>query len=194
MKVRYLAACMMIATSGASPLALGAPGNGAQATQWRANVAQAAGAASDGVADYSFFAQAYVDVDGVPAGSIYVDSFGSFYQYISCSGPEYANVVSMNQSLGTATVNGTLDPASPNCYSVNYNGGPLTVHISGQPDGSERNSQSGTGTLLIGGTTNKYSFQSDDFTATFTGTSGLYEGTFSGRTLAARSTNRTQEK
>jgi hypothetical protein len=185
---------MVIATVGASPLALPAPPNATQATHYRASVAQAAGSVSTGGVDYSFQAQSYVDVDGAPGGSVYIDSFNGSppYQYISCSGPEFANVVSMNQGTGTVTVNAVIDPSSPRCYVYAFSGGPLALKVSGQPDGSYRNSQSGTGTETMSGVTSKYNFQSDEFGEAFTGTSGLYTGTFTGRALTARSTNRTQ--
>ena len=197
MKTRSIAACMMIATAGVSSLALGAPPHGAQATHTRANVAQAAGTASSGGVDYSFQAQAFIDVDGSLAGSVYVESFGGSpaFQFISCSGPEFANVVSMNQSTGAVTVNAALDRTNPNCFSFPDSSGPsMTLKLSGQPDGSYRNAQSGTGTEQISGSTFKYNFQSDEFGESFIGSTGFYTGTFSGRALSARSTNRTQVK
>ena len=194
MKFRPIAACVMIATACATSLAFAAPLSFTQATHTRANVAQAAGTVSSGGVDYSFQAQAYVDVNGVPAGFVYVESFGLGIQYVTCTGPEFANVVSMNQGTGAVAVNGTLDLANAHCYAVNYTGGPLTLKVSGQPDGSYRDSRSGVETEQTLGTTFKFNFQSDEFGETFVGSTGLYTGTFTGRALTARSTNRTQVK
>jgi hypothetical protein len=46
----------------------------------------------------------------------------------------------------------------------------------------------------MNGTTTRYNFQSDEFGEIFTGSTGLYTGTFTGTGLTARSTNRMQVK
>jgi hypothetical protein len=193
MKLHSIATCMIAASACASS-ALAAPLGFTQATHMHANIAQAAGTVSSGGVDYSFQAKSYVDFDGSRAGFVYVDSFSfaSGFQFVTCTGPEFANVVSMNQSTGSVTVNGTLDLANPNCYAVNYSGAALTLQLSGQPDGSYRNSQGGTGTETINGTVAKYNFQSDEFGEVFTGSTGMYTGTFTGRGYTGRSINRTQ--
>jgi hypothetical protein len=178
------------------PSSVAAQLNGTQTTHRQANVAQAPGSVMTAEAAYSFQAQSCVDVNGVPARSIYVDSFDSCgCHHLFCSGSQDANLVSMNQGTGLVTVNGVVYPSDhQSCTSPNYSGGPLTLNVCGQPDGSYRNSHSGTGTETISGATSKYNFQSDEFGESLTGSSGLYTGTFSGTATMARSTKRTQVK
>jgi len=76
------------------------------------------------------------------------------------------------------TVNAALDLANPNCFSVNYTGDPLTLRVSGQPDGSYRKSESGAGTEQFFGATFKVNFQSDTFGETNRDDRSLYRCLF----------------
>ena len=144
-----------------------------------------------------FAAQAYDDMNGVPQGSVYAETFDyntSQDTYISCSGPAYAKVLSLIQGNGKSSINATLDPTSPDCYSF-YVYAPVTMDLAGQFDGNYRNSENGTGKQTYGGGVNyNYNFQNDDFSETFTGTNGFYSGTFTGYAYTQHYTNRQQVK
>lgn len=73
-----------------------------------------------------------------------------FLLTIYCSGPEYANVVSLNMANGTSRLNAFLDPSVPNCSSTNV-GSPVTLSLVGQADGIYRNISRGTSVLEFAG-------------------------------------------
>lgn len=191
MKFRPTAACILLAALGVSPLVQAAP-QGIKPAHSKAAIVEAAGFASAAGNDYSFLAKSYIDIDGTRAGFVSVESYTPGYSFVTCTGPEFANAVTMNQSTGAVTVSADIDPSNPNCYAVNYSSGPLTLRISGVPNSDERISESGTGTHQNFGTIEKYNFQSDSFSETFTGSTGMYTGVFSGRAASSRSTNRTK--
>jgi hypothetical protein len=191
MKFRPTAACILLAALGVSPLVHAAP-QGVKPTHFKAAIVTAAGSASAAEGDYSFEAKSYIDIDGTRAGSVSMESFSAFYSFVTCTGPEFANAVTMNQSTGAVTVAADIDPSNPNCYAVNFSSGPLKLRISGAANSDERISESGTGTRQSFGTTDKYNFQSDTFSETFSGSTGMYTGVFSGRATSSRSTNRTK--
>lgn len=193
MTLRSIATCLLIA---AAPLAHAAPLAGTQVNQLRASIAEAGGFASTPQGEYSFTAKSYTDFDGSRAGFVSVDSFAfpGGLQFIQCTGPEFANAVTMNQSTGVVTVNATIDPSNHNCFAFNVSGPALRLRFSGQPDGNERVSESGAGTQQLFSETFKFNFQSDAFSEVFTGTTGLYTGVFTGRATSGRSSNRTKTK
>jgi hypothetical protein len=156
--------------------------------------AEAAGSVSTPQGDYSFTAKSYTDADGSRMGSVFVDGFGAAFQFINCTGPEFADAVTMNQSTGIVSVNATVDPSNPNCFAFNISGPALTLKFAGRPDGNERVSESGAGTRQNFAETVKFNFQSDAYSEVFTGTTGMYTGVFTGRATSMRSTNRTRIK
>jgi hypothetical protein len=156
--------------------------------------AEAAGYASTPQGDYSFIAKSYTDFDGSRAGFVSIDGFGATVQFINCTGPEFADAVTMNPSTGAVSVNALVDPLNPNCFAFNISGPALTLRFSGQPDGNERVSESGAGTRQNFSETIKFNFQSDAFSEVFSGTTGLYTGVFTGRATSVRSTERTRIK
>jgi hypothetical protein len=101
------------------------------------------------------------------------------YQYISCFGPAYANILSVNRINGDTTINATLDPSSSDCSAVNVSA-PIVIQLVGK--GRDQATKIGTGrfTEETSGVTYKYSFQSSEFYETFAGTNGFYLGTFTG--------------
>lgn len=196
MKHHSFAACLGIVTACALPLAHAQPAARTQTNQLRAAIAEAAGFATTLQGDYSFNAKSYVDFDGSRAGSVFIDSFAfpGGLSFISCTGPEFANAVTMNQSTGVVTVDALIDPSSPNCFAFNYTGAPLALRFAGKPDGNERVSENGNGTQQLFSETFKFNFQSDSFSETFSGSTGLYTGVFTGRATYSRSTNRIKVK
>lgn len=166
----------------------------AKASHLHIDFAEAAGFASTPQGEYSFTAKSYTDADGSRAGFVSIDGFGTAFQFINCTGPEFADAVTMNQSTGVVTVNALVDPQNPNCFGFNVEGPALTLRFSGRPDGNERVAESGAGTRQNFGEIVKFNFQSDTFSEVFTGTTGLYTGAFTGRATSVRSSERTRIK
>jgi hypothetical protein len=183
-----------IVIAGAALSAHSAPPAAKQASHLHTDFAEAAGFASTPQGEYSFTAKSYTEVDGSRAGSISIDGYGAVFQFINCTGPEFANAVTMNQSTGIVTVNAMVDPQNPNCFAFNASGPALTLKFSGRPDGNERVSESGAGTRQNFSEIVKFNFQSDTFSELFTGSTGLYTGAFTGRATSVRSTERTKTK
>jgi hypothetical protein len=192
MTFRSLATGLVIA--GAALSAHSAPPAAKQVSHLHLNFAEAAGFASTPQGEYSFTAKSYTDVDGSRAGFVSIDGNGAVFQFINCTGPEFADAVTMNPSTGAVTVNATVDPSNPNCFAFNVSGPALTLRFSGQPDGNERVSESGAGTRQNFSEIVKFNFQSDAFSELFTGTTGLYTGAFTGRATSSRSNERTRTK
>jgi hypothetical protein len=144
--------------------------------------------------DYSFIAKSYTDADGSRAGFVSIDGDGAVFQFINCTGPEFADAVTVNQSTGVVTVNAMVDPQSPNCFAFYVSGPTLTLRFSGRPDGNERAAESGAGRRQNFGEIVKFNFQSDVFSEVFTGTTGLYIGAFTGRATSVRRSERTRIK
>lgn len=181
----------------ASPLAYSTPVSGqrTQVTKFQGYSADAYGYFYDGYTDTSFFAQAYDDLSGVPQGYVSVVMYSPVYQYLSCYGPAYGKVVSVNQGNGNSSINATLDPTSPDCYSYNVDVSQrYVVKLTGKYNGDYRNSQNGTGKQTYSGENYKYNSQYDGFDETFTGTNGFYSGTFTGSAETQHYTNRTRVK
>jgi hypothetical protein len=120
------------------------------------------------------------------------DSIGMFH-YISCSGPDYANSVSVKPTSGDSSVNATFNPTSPGCYGYNVFA-PVTISVTGQFNGIYQDSQTGIDKSTSNGTSFKSNFTSDFFTETFTGTIGFASGPFSGNANTSRRNERTQVK
>jgi hypothetical protein len=195
MSIRSIATFLAIAAASAAPLlAHSAPRARAPINHLQASAVEAAGAVSTPQGDYSFTAKSYTELDGSRAGSIFLENFAptGAVQFISCTGPEFASTVAMNQSTGAVTVNSVIDPSNPNCFAFNYSGAALTLSLSGRADGNERLSENGAITQQLFGESLKFNFQSDTFSEVFTGTIGLYTGVFDGRATSSRSTNRTK--
>jgi len=195
MKTRYIAACVLAATMGVGPLAYGAPigSNGPVVTQFRSTNESASG--FNGCAAnvcVSFFAQAFDDMNGVAQGfvqAVFQDLNNGQFVFISCSGPAFANSVSVNQSNGNASVSATLDPSAPGCSSFNVFFGTVTLNLTGQADGNFHLGQDGTFIQEFGGQSVKGKFTSDQFGETFNGAVGSVSGTFSGSVSAAKNSS-----
>lgn len=192
MTFRSIAAGLVAA--GAALSAHSAPLAAKQVSHLHIDFVEAAGFASTPQGEYSFTAKSYTEADGSRAGFISIDGNGAVFQFINCTGPEFADAVTMNQSTGVVTVNATVDPSNPNCLAFNVSGPALTLRFSGRPDGNERVSESGAGTRQNFGEIVKFNLQSDAFSEVFTGTTGLYTGAFAGRATSVRSTERARTK
>jgi phage gp45-like len=126
---------------------------------------------------------------------VYSDSldFDTYtYSHISCSGPAYANAVSVKVN-GSSTVNATLDPASPDCESLNVFA-KITVTADGQFDGNYAYSGNGNVKETFVGSTNKYNNKSDNWSQTFSADNGFYSGTFTGYADMQQINNRQKVK
>lgn len=197
MKLRILAVGAVAAMMGMSPLAFAGHGGKGVVTKFKTErYVVNLGAEVDG-SSYSMAAQSFDDASGVPQGAISVERFGfdpstgTFgSSFIICSGPAYANAVTVNRSTGASSVNAVLDPAAPGCFGFNTT--TLVVAISGQATGGFSRSDTGTTTLRFVGSTEKATFQSDSFDESFSGSIGYYTGAFAGNAEAARITNRTR--
>lgn len=199
MKICPIAACMIVAATCASPLALAAPGGHATVTKFKSASAIVNLQADDGAFQYSMNAQNFDDMDGIQQGIVSVGKSGFdpstgqfFIGGVTCQGPAYANTVTVNKSSGLSSVNVLLDPAAPGC--TGFNATTLTVAISGVPTGGFSKSDTGSSTIRSGTSVEKTSFQSDSFDEAFSGSIGFFTGTFSGNAEAARVTSRTRVK
>jgi hypothetical protein len=192
MTFRSIATGIVIA--GAALSAHSAPPAAKPFSHLQIDFVEAAGFASTPQGEYSFTAKSYTDFDGSRAGFISIDGFGGMFQFINCTGPEFADAVTMNPSTGAVSVNAMVDPSNPNCFAFNFDGPALTLRVSGQPDGNERVSESGAGTRQNFSEIIKFNFQLDAFSQVFSGTTGLYTGVFTGRATSVRSTERTRIK
>jgi hypothetical protein len=200
MNFRPIAACVIVATTCASPLALAAPGWQTFVTKYKSASTVVNLQAEDGAFQYSMSAQNYDDMDGVQQGIVSVGKSGFdpvtgqfFIGGVFCQGPAYANTVTVNRSTGQSSVNVMLDPAGPGCFGFNTMA--VTIAISGVPTGGFSRSDTGTSTFKYGGgVVDKASFQSDGFDEAFSGSIGYYTGAFTGNAEAARVTNRTRVK
>lgn len=181
MKIQYLVASMTVAAVLVAPSAYCAPGGGTQVTHYLTRQAYVSGYANVGNTYNYFSGQVYDDMNGVAQGSVYSQSYDDntyTYSFISCSGPAYANAVSVKGN-GRSAVNATLDPNSPDCYSYNLFA-PITVTADGQFDGNYASSNNGNGKSTYGGATYKYNTKSDSWSQTFTADNGFYSGTYTG--------------
>ncbi len=133
MTFRSIATGIVIA--GAALSAHSAPPAAKPFSHLQIDFAEAAGYASTPQGDYSFIAKSYTDFDGSRGGFVSIDGFGASYQFINCTGPEFADAVTMNASTGAVTVNAMVDPLNPNCFAFNFDGPALTLRFSGPARG-----------------------------------------------------------
>lgn len=197
-----LSAYVIAATLITSPLAFAAPfqaNQGTVNTKFRSTSDYASGCSSNSTPTSCFYASAYDDYfTGEPVGDITVYSYSSDYSnysQISCYGPAYAGIVSVNQGNGNARVKATLNPSDPSCYAYNWNAGTVTVNLSGSyTNGGYRSSSSGKSTSYYNGTTYRYNSQYDSLEETFTGSITGFNGPWTGSASASRYTNREQVK
>lgn len=132
MSLRSIVTCLALAAASTAPLlAHGAPKARSQINHLQASAVEAAGGVSTPQGDFSFTVKSYTELDGSRAGSVFLDSFAAEggYQFINCTGPEFADAVTMKQSTGAVTINAVIDPAHPNCFVLNYMGAPPRWHI-----------------------------------------------------------------
>ena len=199
MNLRYLAACVIAITIGTSSLAFAAPGGQALVTKYKTMSVSVNLQAEVGTVNYSLSAQNYDDMDGVQQGIVAVQRYGFdpvagfFIGGVTCSGPDFANTVTVNRSNGVSSVRVLLDPSAPGC--TGFNASAVTIAISGVPIGNYNKSETGSATINYGGgSIDKTSFQSDYFDETFSGSIGDYSGAFSGNAETAKVTSRTRLK
>ncbi len=198
MRMSYLAACILATSTaiGAAPLAFSVPGVGTQVmpvTKYRSTSDYAYGNyyGDDNSVDNGFWVQSWDDMDGVAQGTVLVWRYSDntlLYSEVGCSGPEYAGAVSVDPTNGSTTLNVTLDPRDPNCYSRNVVE-PVVVNLSGQADGNYHGTQAGVGTGRYTDATFRYFFKVAEYSGVFTGSNGFYDGTFSGSAGASRTNN-----
>ncbi len=138
-------------------------------------------------------------MNGTPQGDasasyIHYDTSSQTYvqKYVYCSGPNYANILSLNRGNGKSSINVTLDPSRPDCSGPP--GFIVTLSLSGTADGVFMESTSGSGRSQYMDTSYKYNDQSDTFTEEFTGTSGQYTGDVTGYVPAFRNSDITKVK
>jgi hypothetical protein len=197
MKKYCVVAGFLIAVMGALPLAHSAPPigfNGAQVTQFLTFNNFASGQVGCQGADCVYFgAQSYDELDGTVTGAIYVSFYINYqFQYIYCSGPAYANSVSVSPGNGNATIRATLDPLSSDCTFVYQVTGPISLNLNGYANGLSRYSSETSFTNEFSGQVLKGRSQSDQFSDTFKGTISSASGSFSGFFGSASSYRNTQ--
>jgi hypothetical protein len=195
MKIRFVAVLVMVTCLLAGSL-YSVPGNPTEATQFLSRHDQVIGQKFVDNTNTFFIANTHDDLKGVAQGDVTIssedNSTGRFHS-ISCSGPAYANILSVNKVSGDVSVNATLNPASPGCFS-STDFAPVTVSISGQFNGILQTSQTGIATNTSDGMSFKSNVSTDFFTETFTGTVGFASGPFSGNATTTRSNQRTRVK
>lgn len=170
-------------------------GNGTQVSHYKNISDRVEGGICDGDICANFTAYTFDDSTGLQ-GTVLVDSYDSVTSesmFISCSGPAFANAVSVNKTKGTSSVYATLNPLDTSCVSVNVSAS-ITVDLTGQYDGYAKFSNHGNGNSIIDGVNYKYNFQGDTFTVISTGTTGLYTGTLPGQAETYRYTELTKVK
>jgi hypothetical protein len=195
-KIKYLLTSMAVAGVLVAPTAYSAPGGEGGVTHFLTRSASVSGYAQDGNIYYYFGGQSYDDLHGVAQGYVYserYDTNNGTNSYINCSGPAYANAVSVSGG-GRSTVDATLDPANTNdCYSWNVPE-KIMITVDGQADGNYANSNNGNGKTTAGGITHKYNSKYDEWSETFSAHNGFYQGTFAGGASINQYNNRTKEK
>ena len=188
---------MTVAAVLVAPAAYSAPGGGAQVEHYLTRSASVDGWVYDGNAYNYFSGQAYDDLNGVAQGQVYSQSYDYntyTYGYIGCSGPAYADAVSVAVNSNSSSVNAMLDPASPDCYSYNVPE-PITVTADGQFDGNYASSSNGNRKETSYGTSYKSNYKDDYWTQTFSDAdNGFYSGTFTGSASTSQNNNRTKVK
>jgi hypothetical protein len=197
MKIRVFAALMLVTGLLAGSL-YGAPWLGTQVTQFLTRNDAVAGYSDDGTT--SFFASSYDDMNGVAQGELQVLHFDNItgFSAIYCFGPAYANRVSVDQGNGNSSVKATLDPAAPGCSASPNVSAPVTIAVTGRPNGKSQTSTNGKtistsndGTSVTSFTIN---YTNDTFTESFTGTVGSSSGPFSNNGYATNSRNNNRSK
>src|ERR1051326_1020548 len=118
-KIRFFAVLVLVTGLIAGSL-YSAGGNGTEVTQFLSRNEMVLGSKSVGTKNTSFSAGIFDDLKGVAQGHAEVSSndlsTGTF-DFISCSGPAYANIVSVNIH-GDSSVNVMLDPLAPGCSAT----------------------------------------------------------------------------
>jgi len=193
--VRY---ALVTATLGMWPLAYSAPpGPGMDVTHGSSSSNDASAFSNAGNVSVTIYAQAFENYYGYPeygAVTVYVyDSNTSNFWYISCGGPLYANVVSVVQGNGNATIRATLDPSSPDCLASNVPA-PVLLDLAGRASGTYHTSSTGFSFSENLNGRFKYRFQDDSFGAVFSGMVGNLSGPFEGSTTAHRTNSLEQIK
>lgn len=91
---------------------------------------------------------------------------------IACTGPAYANAVSVDKNSGAVAIKSSLDPTSPDCFTFGESlSDVIEVNLVGKFDGNARRSESGAAKVTVYGVNYKMNFQCDFFfTEIFSGT------------------------
>jgi hypothetical protein len=193
MKIRFVAVLALVTCLLAGSL-YSVPGNGTEVTQFLTRIDRAAGSTVVGTISTDFTANTYDDLKGVAQGDVTITSIdyaAGTFSFISCSGPAYASV-SVDANNGDSSVNATLDPASPSCPNKFNVFAPVTISVTGQFNGMDQDSQTGTDKSTSNGTSFKSNIKMDAFSETFTGTVGVASGPFSGNASTTRRNDRTR--
>lgn len=186
MKIRFFAALVLV--TGLLVGSLYSAPSGLQIEHFKFKKDAVSGFKNDGPNSISFQAESRDDINGYVSVISFNNITGMLNFLISCpSGP---TSVSVNPGTGNSSVNATLDPAAPGCFSMNVSA-PVTITLTGQPDGSFHDSGNGNGMSTSFGISSKFNSSQDIFGETFTGTVGSASGSFSGDAEAIRYNNRT---
>jgi hypothetical protein len=180
MHTRCLFGCIIAVTLATAPLARAMPGNGAQTEPFKYSY--------DVVSINHSFDNGFLSLNASVSDNAtgYVGYYrqscdpvtGCSYVGVTCSGPSFAQALSINPGNGNLTLNAVIDPASPECSSWGAPFEPMVLDITGRFDGVYHNSQHGTGTSIsndpYSGTRERssYSSQSDMFSEAISGTVG----------------------
>ena len=197
MKIHHIAVLALTTTVGASPAAHGAPPVvPTQVTGLRINENTISAYAQ---ADYPYLAgwetldaSSYEDRNGVALGWIRAERFDWIVgtsASITCAGPEYARIVSVNAGNGVTIVNVTLDPLAPGCSGFGV-ATPLTVNLSGAKGADYSSSVRGTEVQQSSGVTTTSKFESTRYEMVFNGTGAFVPGPFYGSASATRYSER----
>jgi hypothetical protein len=196
MKIRVF--CSLVLVTGLLAGSLySAAGNGTQVTPILSRGDMVTGSKSVGTKQTSFQAGTFDDLQGVGQGNAMVtnqDFSNGTFDFISCSGPAYGNIVSVAKSNGDTSVNVTLDPLAPGCFATPSVTAPVTIAITGRFNGLFQTSSNGTGkTTFFNGTSFTSimgNLSTDTFSETFTGTLGsIASGPFDGNASTSRNYN-----
>ena len=195
MRIRYLAACMSAAALVASPSAFSDPGNGRSVARTWEDSDVVGGGFCDATGTLCGFFAALAsiprDTGEPPFGQYFVQAFDEVGNIviIFCTGPEYAQTVSVNPQTGESSVNATLDPSAPSCVG-SMTGPAFTISLSGTAAKGTYNSSSSAASRfedgkLVGRAQSK---QIDYPVTTLTGSIGFLSGTFNGAATTVRFT------
>ena len=190
MKIQYFVASMVVAAVMVAPMAYSAPGGGMENTRFlnrNTTVSFRGGDVHHSDVIIDFHGESWDDLSGAHGWVVYTYMGYNEYYDISCSGPDYANAISVDNN-GNSTVNVTLDPNNETCNSYGIDS-PITLKFVGKADGNYTESSNGNGRQTVGGTTYKYNTQYNNWSQTLSESFGYPTIAFSS---ISRKINRVQ--